>query len=61
MKLGYRQKALLAVLRDRPLPFGYLCRVTGIEDGKTAFIALKGLERRGLVVHVRHGYWALAA
>lgn len=64
-RLGYRQRALLAVLQDagRPLPFGYLVRVCG-DDAPSSYHntagALGALRARGLVAHPRHGYWSAA-
>ena len=64
--LGFRQRAILACLRsvDTPLPTWRLLQICAIDEApvhpKIANIALTGLERRGLVRHVRHGWWAAA-
>lgn len=59
--LGYRQRAILELLLSagRAVPTGYLLRQSGA-DGKTAHMALLGLERRGLVRHVGFGKWESA-
>lgn len=58
--MGYRQRAILDVLvPGREVPTGYLVRRLGC-DPKVVNIALEGLGRRGLVRHVRHGYWVAA-
>lgn len=55
--LGYRQRALLAVFPvARPVPTGYLVRRVAA-DPRTVNLALAGLQRRGLVRRVRHGWW----
>ena len=66
--LGYRQKKLLAALRDfgRPMPTGYLVRVLFDTDVlnqvsyKTTSVALNGLEKRELARRVRRGLWEAA-
>lgn len=59
--LGYRQLRIIGALRKagRAVPTGYLTRSCEV-DRKTANMSLRGLEARGLVVHVRHGWWAAA-
>lgn len=63
--LGYRQRAILTVLRaqDRPVPFGYVVRAC--DDGcpshyNNTNVSLRLLRERGLAVQTRRGMWAAA-
>lgn len=59
LRLGYRQHALLAIMREsgRILPVGYLMRAAGIEQNNVVYVALRGLEARGLVRRAEPGKW----
>ena len=68
--LGYRQRVVLALLHEQngPLAFRHIVRLCVAENpsnravpsAKTVCVALRGLLGRGLVKHVRYGWWALA-
>lgn len=63
--LGYRQRAVLTLLRDagRAVPFGYVERQVTL-GCPTAYnntnVSLRLLERRGLVHQPRRGWWEAA-
>ena len=59
--LGYRQKQILAVLdgRTHSVPNSYICRTCDMTP-RTLSSALRSLERRGLVKHIKHGRWSAA-
>jgi Mn-dependent DtxR family transcriptional regulator len=59
--LGYRQRAILALMETSPsVRTGYLVRRLDC-DPRTVHVALLGLARRGLVVHAARGRWVVAA
>lgn len=61
-KTGYRQRQVLHALHAShtgTVKAGYLRRRLEV-DGKTLHVALKGLEKRGLVTNPCHGVWGLS-
>ena len=65
-KLGYRQRAVLKVLRTagKPVPFGYVVRQC--DDGcpshyNNTNVSLRALRARGLARQVRLGLWEAVA